>query len=90
MLITLVAPRMWRYCLWVTTDVRRVVALAVAYEILRAGRTTEWLSERIGMPAHQLRKKLAMQLDFTVADLGEIADALDVTPSQLMPCVHDV
>lgn len=67
-----------------------MVALTVAYEIVRAARTTEWLAERIGMPVPELRKKLAMQLDFTVADLAEIAHALDITASQLVPRVHDL
>ncbi|KQR47594.1 hypothetical protein ASF87_01040 [Microbacterium sp. Leaf161] len=71
-----------------TTDVRRVVAEAVEEELLRAGRSTQWLSARVGITGAELREKLAGEVDFTVTDLAEIAQALDIAVAQLTPRPH--
>lgn len=71
-----------------TTDVRRVVATAVEDELLRAGRSTQWLSRHVGITAAELRERLAGEADFTVTDLAEIAQALDIAVSQLTPRPH--
>ncbi|MFJ2544533.1 hypothetical protein [Microbacterium sp. NPDC087589] len=71
-----------------TTDVRRVVANAVEDELLRAGRSTQWLSTQVGITVAELRERLAGESDFTVADLAEIAQALDIAVAQLTPHPH--
>ncbi|WP_341954858.1 hypothetical protein [Microbacterium sp. LWH13-1.2] len=68
-----------------TTDLRRAVALTVRAELLGAGRTIPWLSQQTGIALHVLQKQLAMQLDFTVTDLAEIADALSIDIARLLP-----
>lgn len=54
-------------------------------ELLGAGRTIPWLSQQTGIALHVLQKQLAMQLDFTVTDLAEIADALSIDIARLLP-----
>lgn len=71
-----------------TTDVRRVVATAVSEEVLRAGHGTQWLAQQLGTTVAELREKLAGEVDFTVADLAEIARALDIPVAQLTPRPH--
>lgn len=71
-----------------TTDVRRVVANAVEEEMLRAGRSSQWLSAQVGITGPELREKLAGEVDFTVTDLAEIAQALDIAVAQLTPRPH--
>lgn len=71
-----------------TTDVRRVVADAVEEELLRAGRSSQWLSARVGINGTELRRKLAGEVDFTVTDLAEIAHALGIAVAQLTPRPH--
>lgn len=85
----LVAHHVWRYCLRVTTDLRRAVALTVRSELVRAGRTVPWLSDETGIALHVLQKQLAMQLDFTVTDLAEIAGALSIDAARLLPRAGD-
>jgi hypothetical protein len=65
--------------------VRRVVAVTVASELERAGQTTLWLAERSGIAHPALQKKLAMKVDFTVADLADIAAVLDIAVTRLTP-----
>lgn len=64
-----------------------MVASAVLSELARAGRTPQWLSEKTGIASHILEAKLAMQVDLTVSDLADIADALDLPVARLMPSV---
>lgn len=71
-----------------TTDVRRVVADAVEEELVRAGRSSQWLSARVGITGTELRRKLAGEVDFTVTDLAEIAQALGIAVAQLTPRPH--
>lgn len=71
-----------------TTDVRRVVANAVEVELLRAGLSTQWLSTQVSITGAELRERLACEADFTVADLAEIAQALDIAVAQLTPYPH--
>jgi predicted transcriptional regulator len=71
-----------------TTDVRRVVATAVEDELLHAGRSTRWLAEQVGITEATIRKKLAGEADFTIADLAEIAVALDISVARLTPRPH--
>lgn len=61
------------------------MALTVRAELLGAGRTIPWLSQQTGIALHVLQKQLAMQLDFTVTDLAEIADALSIDIARLLP-----
>ncbi|WP_145985674.1 MULTISPECIES: XRE family transcriptional regulator [Microbacterium] len=68
-----------------TTDLRRAVALTVRSELVGAGRTVSWLAEQTGIAPHVLQKQLAMQLDFTVTDLAEIAGALSIDVARLVP-----
>ncbi len=56
---------------------------------MRAGRTVPWLSDETGIALHVLQKQLAMQLDFTVTDLAEIAGALSIDAARLLPRVGD-
>ncbi|MGJ0388930.1 hypothetical protein [Microbacterium sp. CGR1] len=67
------------------TDLRRAVALTVRSELVSAGRTVPWLAEQTGIALHVLQKQLAMQLDFTVTDLAEIAGALSIDVARLVP-----
>lgn len=71
-----------------TTDVRRVVATAVEEELLRADRSTQWLSQETGITGRALRKKMSGKADFTVADLAHIAQALDIPVARLTPSPH--
>ncbi|MEV7800588.1 hypothetical protein AB0O14_15980 [Microbacterium foliorum] len=71
-----------------TTDMRRVVATAVEDELLRAGRSAQWLSRQVGITGAELRERLAGEADFTVTDLAEIAQALDIAVAQLTPRPH--
>lgn len=71
-----------------TTDVRRVVAAAVEEELLHAGRSPEWLAPQVGITGAELREKLAGEADFTVADLAEIAHALEIAVARLTPRPH--
>ena len=68
-----------------TTDVRRAVANAIEEELRRGGRDAPWLSDRAGIARAALRRKLAGEADFTVADLAEIAQALDISVARLTP-----
>ncbi len=68
-----------------TTDVRHAVAEAVTEELRRGGRDASWLSDRTGIAGAVLRSKLAGRSDFTVADLGDIAQALDISVARLTP-----
>lgn len=61
----------------------------MASELARAGRTPQWLSEQTGIAPHLLQEKLDMQLDLTVADLSDIADALDISVTRLVPRVAE-
>jgi len=61
----------------------------VAAELVRAGRSGEWVSDQTGIPAHALHEKLAMRLDFTIADLADIAHALEIPVAQLVPRLRD-
>lgn len=85
----LAARHMRRYCLQVTTDLRHAVASTVRSELAGAGRTIPWLSEQTGIDLRVLQKQLAMQLDFTVTDLAEIAGALSIDVARLVPPSRD-
>ncbi|KQQ65874.1 hypothetical protein ASF63_11040 [Microbacterium sp. Leaf320] len=61
------------------------MALTVRSELVGAGRTIPWLSQQTGIALHVLQKQLATQLDFTVTDLAEIADALSIDVARLLP-----
>lgn len=71
-----------------TTYMRRAVAAAVEEELLRAGRSAQWLSRHVGITGAELRARLAGEADFTVTDLAEIAQALDIAVSRLTPRPH--
>lgn len=68
-----------------TTDVRHVVAKAVDRELRRGGRDTAWVCARTGIAGDVLCRKLAGELDFTVADLADIAQALEISVARLTP-----
>lgn len=57
----------------------------MATEVARAGRTARWLSTQTGIAPDVLSRKLAAQLDFTVAELADIAGALDIPVARLVP-----
>ena len=50
-----------------------------------ADRSIKGTAEAAGIPLTTYRRKLAGHTDFTVAELGKIADALNVAPSTLLP-----
>ncbi|KJQ54447.1 hypothetical protein RS85_01599 [Microbacterium sp. SA39] len=57
----------------------------MASELRRSRRTVGWLSEQSGIEVPLLAAKLREDEDFTIADLANIAPALDVPVSSLMP-----
>ncbi len=71
-----------------TTEVRRAVALSVASELARLDRTVSWLAETAHIPEAELRSALALERDFTVTDLADIASALGIPVSELFPRLH--
>ena len=68
-----------------TTESRQAVASAVISAIGHAGRTPQWLAERSGIAPRALQEMLSLRRDFTVVDLGDIADALGISVSELVP-----
>ncbi|OAN40778.1 hypothetical protein A4X16_12690 [Microbacterium sp. H83] len=62
-----------------------MVASAVAAALTRAGRTPEWLAAQTSLSLDSLRRRLDADHDFTITDLAEIAAALDVPVSALLP-----
>lgn len=61
------------------------MASAVISELATADRSVDWLARQTRMSQPALRQKLAGGTDFTVADLAEIAAALGIPPSRLVP-----
>lgn len=61
------------------------VAGRVAAAMRIADRSIKGTAEASGIPLTTYRRKLAGHTDFTVAELGRIADALDVAPATLLP-----
>lgn len=57
----------------------------VAEAIRRADRTQAWIADKAGISTGTLRKKLRGGTSFTVAELRDIAEALNVSPSSLLP-----
>lgn len=68
-----------------TTQARQVVAAAVISAIDRAGHTPQWLAERSGIAPRALQEMLSLRRDFTIVDLGDIAAALGIPVSELVP-----
>ncbi|MFJ4225641.1 hypothetical protein [Microbacterium sp. NPDC089695] len=68
-----------------TTEVRRVVAGAVASELERQGHEARWLSTHAGIEAGDLERVLRSQRDLTVSELARIARALEVPIVRLLP-----
>ena len=62
-----------------------MIASRVSDELVASGRTPQWLAEQAGISAKALRSKLAMRADFTVVDLADIAHALGIPVSELVP-----
>lgn len=67
-----------------TTEVRRTIALSVAAQLSRAGRSPQWLAGASGIELGDLLDKLALRRDFTVTDLGDIAAALGISATELV------
>lgn len=57
-------------------------------ELIRIGRDMQWLSEQTGLALVVLRRRIEGEADFSVADLGAIAAALDISVARLTPDPH--
>lgn len=62
-------------------------AKAVMDAIEDSGRTKKEISEITGIPYATLNRKLSAKTDFSFCELLELADALEITPSQFVPPV---
>jgi transcriptional regulator with XRE-family HTH domain len=62
-----------------------VVAAAVISQLRTAERSIDWLADETGLSPVALRQKLSGGADFTVADLAEVAAALGISPTTLVP-----
>lgn len=71
-----------------TTDSRRVVASAVAARLECHGGGLDWLAAQTGTPVRTLRSRLGARSDFTVTELADVAAALGISPTLLVPPPH--
>ncbi|WP_156153192.1 hypothetical protein [Microbacterium oxydans] len=70
------------------TDVGQVVASAVISQLVTAERSIDWLAAEMRISRSALRQKLFGGADFTVSDLAEVAAALGISPTVLVPTGH--
>ena len=70
-----------------TAGIRSEVAGKVLVALAAADRSKKWLSIKTGIPYSTLDRKLRAQAEFNFADLAEIAQALEVKPSDFTPTV---
>lgn len=67
------------------TNHRHLVASAVESALRKSGRPRSWLAERSGIGREALDAKLRGDADFTIVDLANIAETLEVSASALTP-----
>lgn len=53
--------------------------------ILDAERSQQWVADKAGIPITTLRRKLQGHTDFRLSEVANIARALNVNPSDLLP-----
>lgn len=53
--------------------------------ILDAERSQQWVANKAGIPVTTLRRKLQGHTDFRLSEVANIAQALNVNPSDLLP-----
>ncbi len=61
------------------------MAEAIEVELVRRQRSSEWLAVKAGIDVQELDEKLRLSRDFTVTDLAQIAAALRIDVSSLLP-----
>jgi len=61
------------------------VASAVISQLTTAERSIDWLADEMRMSRSMLRRKLSGDADLTVTDLAEVAAALGISPTVLVP-----
>jgi DNA-binding phage protein len=66
-------------------DTNEDASKIILQAILDAERSQQWVAEKSGIPATTLRRKLQGQSDFYLAEVANIAQALNLTPSELLP-----
>lgn len=57
----------------------------IKVQISKADRTRTWTAKRAGIPETTFRRKLRAGADFTVGEVARIAQALDISPADLLP-----
>ncbi|WP_067201578.1 hypothetical protein [Microbacterium sp. XT11] len=68
-----------------TTELELAVARSIVSALSTRQRTVSWLAEEAGIPLTRLTELLDGKGGFTVADLGDLAAALDVAVTDLVP-----
>jgi DNA-binding phage protein len=63
------------------TDASQIIFKA----ILDAERSQSWVANKSGIPVTTLRRKLQGQGDFRLGEVASIAQALNLTPADLLP-----
>ena len=53
--------------------------------LMRTDRSEKWTADRAGIAYPTFRRRLRGDRDFTVNELGRIAQALGIHPSELLP-----
>lgn len=68
-----------------TTQVTAVTNLNIIHEIKRGGTTKNAVAKAAGIPATTFDRKINGVNDFTLAELGAVAEALGLTLADILP-----
>lgn len=63
------------------------VAGRVVAAMRTADRSIKGTAEAAGIPLTTFRRKLTGHTDFTVTEIGHVANALNIAPAELLPAV---
>jgi predicted transcriptional regulator len=66
-------------------DTKQDASQIILQAILDAERSQQWVANKAGIPVTTLRRKLQGQTDFRLSEVANIACALNVNPSDLLP-----
>lgn len=66
-------------------DITTATADRVAATMTRKGMSTQHVATAASIPYTTLHRKLNAPADFTISEIGRLADALGVHPSELLP-----